>query len=229
VTGWCARIVFTDVDETLVTVKTMMRFLRYHFERTDGGAAEYARVEAGLRRLAGLNRPRAELNRFYYRAFAGKSVEVVMGHGREWFDRELAGGRLFHGPVLAACRAHRAAGTRIALVSGSFAPCLAPIAEHVGATWTLCGGPVADGGYYTSTLLPTVIGSGKAAAVRRLLAATGTDAGDCIAYGDHASDLPMLLAVGAAVVVGDDPVLVEESERRAWPRLPGPVALPAAA
>jgi HAD superfamily hydrolase (TIGR01490 family) len=225
-TGPSPRIVFADVDETLITVKSMMRFLRHHLDRTDGGRHEYDRIEGTLNRLAESGTPRTELNRLYYRAFVGQPVETVMRHGREWFDRELVGGRLFHEPVLAACRAYRERGVRIALVSGSFDPCLAPIAEHVAASWTLCGGPVAADGIYTDELLPTVIGPGKAVAVRRLLSATGVDAAECVAFGDHASDLPMLLAVGSAVVVGDDPVLVEQGTRRGWQRLPGVLSRP---
>lgn len=52
----------------------------------------------------------------------------------------------------------------------------------------------------------------------------GVDPAACVAYGDHASDLPMLDAVGHAVVVGDDPVLIALAAARSWDVLPGRAA-----
>ncbi|GAB1688982.1 HAD family hydrolase [Krasilnikovia sp. M28-CT-15] len=217
------EILFADVDETLITVKSMLRFLDFHLARAAAGSPTYAEVVGGLDRRAAEGAPRSELNRLYYGAFAGARADTVLRHGREWFDTELAAGGFFHEPALAFCGALQARGSRLALVSGSFEPCLAPIARHVDATWTLCGGPVVSDGRYTDVLLPTVIGEGKADAVRALTSATNVDPARCLAIGDHASDLPMLSAVGAAVVVGDDPVLARAATRYRWDRLPGVV------
>jgi HAD superfamily hydrolase (TIGR01490 family) len=213
------QIVFVDVDETLITVKSMIRFLKYHLDRCESGSFDRAMAE--LAELGAAGASRDSLNQAYYGFFAGQSADAVIRQGREWFDCEMAGGTLFHEPVAAMCRTYQEQDARIALVSGSFAPCLEPIAEHVGAAWTLCGGPEVVGGIYHTRLMPTVIGVGKAAAVRDLLAQTSCEAARCVAIGDHSSDLPMLLTAGSAVVVGDDPILTEHAARRGWRVLPG--------
>jgi len=57
--------------------------------------------------------------------------------------------------------------------------------------------------------------------VRTWAAARGVDLRSSHAYGDHASDLPVLSLVGRPVVVGDDPVLAGHAALRGWTRLPG--------
>ncbi|WP_405160963.1 HAD-IB family phosphatase [Nocardia sp. NBC_01499] len=215
-----ASIVFADVDQTLITGKSMISFLEYHLDRTEPGG--FARAMAELDRLAAAGMSREASNRAYYRFFAGQRVEQVLRHGREWFDIQLATGDLFHRPAMELCRDQQRRGARLALVSGSFEPCLRPIADHLGADWLLCGGPEIDGGRYQDRLRPTVIDAGKATVVNDLLARTGVAAADCLALGDHSSDLAMLCAAGAAVVVGDDPVLRAEAAVRGWHSLPGP-------
>jgi HAD superfamily hydrolase (TIGR01490 family) len=121
--------------------------------------------------------------------------------------------------VHAALRAHRAAGAHVVLVSGAFAPIVDPIAEHVGAGQVEVTEVAVAAGRYTGELLgPPVIGAAKGERVRRLLRAyPHVRAADCYAYGDHVSDLPMLAEVGHAVIVGDDPALIE--------RLPGALTM----
>lgn len=221
------KILFADVDQTLVTGKSMIGFLEHHLDRTEPGG--FARAMAELDRMAAAGEPRESLNRAYYRFFAGQRADDVLHSGREWFARQLSADHFFHQPAVTLCRDYQRDGARLALVSGSFEPCLRPIADHLNADWILCGGPHIHRGIYQNRLYPTVIGIGKAAVVTDLLTRTGTCAADCLGLGDHSSDLPMLLAVGSAVVVGDDPVLRAHAVARGWRTLPGPSERPAQA
>ncbi|MDX3537098.1 HAD-IB family hydrolase [Streptomyces sp. MB09-01] len=215
------RTAFFDVDETLITVKSMFRFLRFHLRAQGAPDSAYEEAAGNLRRRAAEGVPREVTNREYYGLYAGCSVEEVAREGRAWFAQELAAGGLFHPPVLDALREHRSAGDRTVLVSGSFPACLDPVAAHVGADAVLCSRPEIKDGRYTGELTVAVIGEAKAVAAEADMRDTGADPADCHAYGDHASDLPLLTAVGHAHVIGDDPVLAERGADSGWHRLKG--------
>lgn len=74
----------------------------------------------------------------------------------------------------------------------------------------LAAEPAIESGVLTGELVgPPMIGEGKRRAVRALLARRpAIDPGDCHAYGDHVSDLPMLQEVGHPTVVGGSPELL---------------------
>ncbi|MFJ5925405.1 HAD family hydrolase [Kitasatospora sp. NPDC092948] len=208
-------IAFFDVDETLITVKSMFSFLEFALP------AEHRAVEDELTALAAAGVPREETNRRYYRAYRGFSEAELAETGRRWFAERLAAGGLLHEPAVRELARLRAEGCAVALVSGSFRACLDPVAEHLGGAHVLCTTPEVVDGRYTGEVLSTAIGEGKAQAARDLMAHLGAAPEDCAAYGDHASDLPLLLAVGRPGIVGDDPVLTGHPAASGWRRLPG--------
>jgi phosphoserine phosphatase len=63
---------------------------------------------------------------------------------------------------------------------------------------------------------PFMYGEGKAEAVRSYAESEGVDLGESWAYSDSASDLPMLRAVGNAVVVNPDAELAEIARAEGW-------------
>ncbi|MFJ3169673.1 HAD family hydrolase [Streptomyces roseus] len=204
-------IVFSDVDETLITVKSMFDFLHYQLVRRHGAAGEeeYERITAVIGRRAADGAPRSDINRFYYGQYAGESVETITRLADDWFTERTASTRGFYiDSTRRALREHRAAGAALVLVSGSFPPLLEPLAREIGAETVLCTRPLTEDGRYTGEVATPVIGEGKRAAVLAHLAARpAVDPRDCFAYGDHLSDLPMLELVGHPVAVGEDPGL----------------------
>lgn len=213
-----AAVAFFDVDETLIDVKSMFDFQR-HYLQTIGAAPEvYAQLVAGYQRAAGEGVPREEINRSYYRSYAGHDVSTVLDAGRSWFATVVERG-LFLDEPLARLASHRKAGTPVVLISGSFFACLDPIAEAVGATWAIGTRPVVREGLFTGEVLAPMIGRRKARAASAVAGIRAVPLSDCAAYGDHASDLDLLLGVGQPTVVGDDPVLAERARREGWPRL----------
>ncbi len=220
------RVAFFDVDETLITGKSMFSFLRLHFELRGKPPAWYFAIADHLAAMAEAGASRADTNREYYRSFAGQRVAEVAAHGRQWFERELSIPGFFHPPAVSALHRHRAAGDRTVLVSGSFSACLDPIAEALGADAVLCSVPIAVDGVYTGEAARTMIGDAKGIAAADYARAHGIAPSDCFAYGDHASDLALLSAVGHPTVVGDDPVLAALVGDLGWPRLPGIGAAP---
>ncbi|MEV5277575.1 HAD family hydrolase [Streptomyces sp. NPDC051994] len=201
------RASFFDVDETLVTQKTLFGFLRFHFTATGRPAGAYERARAGVLGLRERGASREEANRAYYALYAGASAAELTEQGKVWFRLQLRSGGFFHPPGLDALRRHQADGDATVLVSGSFFPCLDPIAQHLGADDVFGTAPVIMDGRLTGDVVRPMIGDAKADVVVAWATGHGVDPADCYAYGDHASDLQLLRAVGHPVAVGDDPAL----------------------
>ncbi|MFG2978008.1 HAD family hydrolase [Streptomyces sp. NPDC048331] len=210
---------FFDVDETLIGFKTMFRFLAFHLERRGAAPGTYERLTATLHRAAADGAPRAEVNRRYYRLYAGESAASLAASGRAWFTHELAGAPFVPAPT-ARFDTHRRNGDLTVLVSGSFFACLDPIAEHLGADRAFGTRPVIRDGLLTGEVVTPLIGATKGRTAHAVAAIHGLDLAHCSAYGDHSSDLDLLRAVGHPVVVGSDPVLTAHAQLAGWERLP---------
>ncbi|MFJ5233128.1 HAD family hydrolase [Kitasatospora sp. NPDC088391] len=211
---------FFDVDETLIGAKSMFRFLEHYWRAVGRPDRDYLDTWDRFARLPAEGVTREQSNRLFYRLFAGDEVAEVTRHGAEWFAAALARGDLWNPSGLTAFRRHRAAGHLTVLVSGSFPPCLDPLAAALGADLVLCSRPEQADGRYTGELATPMIGETKATAARTLMATHHLDPADCHAYGDHPSDLPLLHQVGHPVVIGDDPTLTHLATRAGWTRLP---------
>ncbi|XVS67534.1 HAD family hydrolase [Actinosynnema sp. CA-299493] len=217
---------FFDIDETLITGKSMFDFLRFHLadERTPrvGQAARFAEWER-LVGAGGVSRHTA--NQEYYRIYRDVPADLVRRQGLEWFARSRRSTGFVKPQVVAALVRHRLAGHRVVLVSGSFPACTQPLAEALGAHHVLCTVPATGpDGLLTGEVDRSVIGPVKSQAVRELARREGISLPLSFGYGDHASDLPLLLEVGHPVAVGVDPELGRHADRNRWLRLEGVAA-----
>ncbi|MFI9270683.1 HAD family hydrolase [Kitasatospora sp. NPDC052896] len=209
---------FFDVDETLIRVKSMFRFLEFYLRRRGEPAGTYRRLTDELRAAAAGGLPRHEVNRRYYRLYAGEEAGRLTAAGADWFAAELAEG-LFVPETVEALDRHRAAGETVLLLSGSFFACLEPIAAHLSVHGAIGTRPVVRHGRLTGEVVTPMIGPAKAAAARAAAGVLGLDLAASTGYGDHSSDLDLLRTVGRAVVVGDDPRLTAHAARFGWSRL----------
>jgi HAD superfamily hydrolase (TIGR01490 family) len=223
------RAAFFDVDETLITVKSMFDFFRYWLAQRGDDGNEFMNAVSRLRFMTENGVERAEINRAYYRYYAGVDFSELVKSGRAWYADFRSRSAPFVAATLRAASQHRAAGDTLVLVSGSFQPCLRPLAEELSADVVLCTVPViAENGLLTGDVRKTMIGKTKAEAVVETIAALGLTPEVCYGYGDHASDVEMLSSVGRPAAVGRDPVLIAHAVRHGWPILPMTPASPAA-
>ncbi|MFJ9250675.1 HAD-IB family hydrolase [Streptomyces sp. NPDC101776] len=198
--------VFSDVDETLISRKSMFDFLSFYFTRRYGpeGARRATAVQEDLAARAAAGVRREAASRTYYRSWAGESASGVTLEGIQWHRERSADSDFYVPETCAALARHRAEGAAVVLVSGAFPAVLGPIAHDVGAAQVLCTVPEERDGVLTGEIVGRpMLGTGKRKAVRALLRDNPrVDPADCFAYGDHISDLPMLAEVGHPVIVG---------------------------
>jgi len=218
-----AAIAFFDVDETLISLKSMFDFYDYFLAAMGHSPAEQQRLQGEARALLRPGLPREQGNRLFYGRFSGYKVAETAAIGREWFDERLSEGRLFHLDVLNALRQHKRTGREVVLLSGSFPACLDPVAQHCDADQLRSTRLESDDGVYTGQVLQTMIGSAKEDVARDMISDRDVPAAECYAYGDHVSDLGLLRLVGHPVAVGNNPHVIEEAEANCWGRLPGRV------
>jgi HAD superfamily hydrolase (TIGR01490 family) len=113
---------------------------------------------------------------------------------------------------------HRHAGRATYIVSASPVELVEPLAKALGMTGGI--GTVSDivDGIYTGELAgPFCYGPGKVEAITDLAKWENFDLGQCYAYSDSASDLPMLEAVGHPVAVNPDAKLERVAHQNGWP------------
>ncbi|GGW69689.1 hypothetical protein GCM10010503_53780 [Streptomyces lucensis JCM 4490] len=207
------RIAFFDLDETLLVGKSMLGFWRHWSALLvrEGRTPPVLRVTGA---------DREALNRDYFAHFAGVPLARFEAAARRWYADHRRQRRAYLAESLDALERHRAAGHEIAVVSGSGAALVRPVAEDLGVRHVLATEQLTDArGILTGAVRRPLIGAAKAESVAALVERRGVRALDCFAYGDHSSDLPMLSSVGHPVVVGDDPVLRAHGAARGWATL----------
>lgn len=208
--------VFFDVDDTLISVKSMLSFQEYWYRVCNDRKGE-ARYREDLRKHMHERACWSFLNRLYYRHFAGRSELDVTRLGNDWFVWARKQPGFYHTAVVEELLAHQRGGREVVFVSGSFSALLKPIAGELNVRRILCTQLEVKGGRYTGEIKPPqTIGHGKVEALQTFLTQQGVSANACYAYGDDLTDLPMLMAVGEAVVVGGGRGLEPHARQYGW-------------
>ncbi len=113
---------------------------------------------------------------------------------------------------------HRHAGRNTYILSAAPVEIVEPLAHSLGMTAGLGTRSELREGVYTGELAgPFCYGPGKVEAITELARWEGFDLGQCYAYSDSESDLPMLRAVGHPVAVNPDAKLEREARANGWP------------
>ncbi|HBS5429500.1 HAD family hydrolase [Klebsiella variicola] len=210
-------IAFFDVDETLITGKSMFLFLhRYAEEYPLQCGLTAAAIVRQLQALSKAGQPREAINRYYYSLFRHEPRAQVRAVAEALY-RE--GGYGFHREVVAILRQHQARGDDVVFVSGSMTDILWPAMAALGVEHALCSEPVVVDEHYTGELWRTAIGEHKALHAQRYAQERGQPLAACYAFGDHISDLPLLALVGNPCAVNPCAALLAEAQRRGWPVL----------
>lgn len=214
---------FFDVDETLISIKSMFSFQEYWYSKYCHDPANVRQIAyedfmATMRSYVRNQATREEMNRRYYEFFAGRCQEETAACARAWFEEtEAAAPDFYQKAIVSALKTHQENGEEPVLVSGSLMEIVEPLAERLGVEHILATKLSVSGGRFTGRILPPqMIGTGKAMAVRGFLERHGVDPIMCHAYGDDLSDIPMLEQVGNSHIVAGNPALAAEAGLRGW-------------
>ncbi|ADZ93281.1 HAD family hydrolase [Marinomonas mediterranea] len=218
-------VVFSDVDETIIKFKSMLKFMDYFLfesEYSSKPAAEKKREEyIEIKRLVKTHEHTREvLNRRFYAMFSGIRQAELQDAAKIWLEDIFERGDLFIEKTLSEQKQHKDQGAEIVLVSGSFKDILGPIMKYMHADYLLCSDLQVKDGVYTGTLLQQVIGEGKWQVISKHIEGKGINLEDCFAYGDHESDLCFMEKVGNPVVVGKSESMQKLAHERNWKLIP---------
>ncbi|MEV4410615.1 HAD-IB family hydrolase [Catellatospora sp. NPDC049609] len=159
-------------------------------------------------------RSRSDFIREFMRRYAGASEAAI----KRLVDERMGEALLLRAmpEAIRRIRAHRAAGHRTVLITGTASLFLAPLAPlfdeiqasrlHVQRDGVLSG--------YLDT--PPLVGEARAAWLRRYANQAGLDLSRSWAYGDSYSDRPLLELVGNPIPVNPDPRLYRHAKKQHW-------------
>jgi HAD superfamily hydrolase (TIGR01490 family) len=213
---------FFDVDDTLISIKSLLRFQEYWYQWTGDEAGRKAYTDE-IHGLLAQDAPWEFVNRRYYAHFAGRSVADVRRCVQLWFgDVEQSFNSenqlLFQPAIVRRLQQHRLDGVEPVFVSGSFELLLEPVAARLQVTHVLAIKQQVADGYFTGHIVPPqTIGQGKADALLDFLKQRNVAAENCYAYGDDISDAPMLSSVGFPFVVRGGRRLEMYAQQTGWP------------
>jgi alcohol-forming fatty acyl-CoA reductase len=175
---------------------------------------EIAALAASLPKyLRADHRSRSEFIRTFMRRYAGCSEAGVRRLVRDRIGDAVL--RRSLPEAVRQIRAHRAAGHRTVLITGTadlLVEPLAPLFDEIVASRL----HVRDGVLTGFLDAPPLVGEARVAWLRRYADCAGLDLTRSYAYGDSFSDRPLLECVGTPVAVNPDPKLYRHASRKGW-------------
>ncbi len=220
---------FFDVDETLITEKSMFSML-HEIEKHLGGI--YASdIRHRLQTMARAGEARAEINRAYYRALAGLPRREVQQIAVDYVSQRLQDDAMVPyliQPVVTQLQQLKADGITPVFLSGSAVDFLVPLANHLNVNHILATQLKVDkAGHYTGKIVSQpMIGAGKRQALINFTSQHQSSLSDCYAFGDHSSDAEYLSLVGMARIVSGNSQLEQQAQQQGWPIIQRPEATP---
>lgn len=212
---------YFDVDGTLARTNLLHPTL-FYLARQQSPLQSLKRLGSAALRAPSLAlaelRDRKLFNEELFALFEGMSEDRVRLLADEAFDSILRRA-LYSGARDLVERAARE-GHEVVLVSGALDVLVSRLAAHLGASAWYANRLEFSGGRATGKLLPPVVaGPEKARLIREHAESRGYALGDCHAYADSASDVPMLSIVGKPAAVNPDARLARIAEGAGWPIL----------
>ena len=202
------KYAFFDVDETLINMKTMFNFYQFwqsHNFRYIPQIAKFKFIFFKKKiELLGKKSTREDVNIFYYSKFKGVEEKEILDATEKWWKCISKRKDLFQYRVIEQFDDLKKNGFVTVLVSGSLNHCLTPIKEKLGADFLISTNLESKNGILTGKICGEPnIGEGK---VREILSFDkqqphDIDWNNSYAFGDHASDIPMLKLVGNKYIV----------------------------
>jgi HAD superfamily hydrolase (TIGR01490 family) len=218
---------FFDLDKTIIAKSSVLAFGRPFYQNglLNRRAVLRSAYAQFVFALAGADHDQIERMRAYLASMcAGWDVaqvrEIVSETLHEIIDP------IVYNEAVDLIAMHKSAGRDIVIVSTSGEEVVGPIGAMLGADHVVATRMVEADGKYTGEISRYTYGPEKAVAIRELAERHGYDLGECYAYSDSVTDLPMLETVGHPFAVNADRALRKAALERGWPALTFSNAVP---
>ena len=212
------RIVFFDLDNTLLTGDSDVLWCRFLMERGLLDAKEFAprNEDMDARYRAGTVSAQ-EFAGFYVSLLAGHSPQELEPLRREFLAQWIV--PRIPAAAIELVRRHREAGELVLITTATGRYITELTAAHFGVEYLIAIEPEIAGGRFTGRTTGTLnMREGKVARLHEWLKDRGERLGGfhSTAYSDSINDLPLLEAVDEAVAVDPDAQLAAIAAKRGW-------------
>lgn len=219
---------FFDLDKTILGTSSTLAFTKPLYEqglikRADVVQSAYHQF---IFSIAGADHDQTEKMRQYLSTLvAGWEVETLNGIVKETLSQQIT--PTVHAEAVELIEKHKSLGHTVVIVSASGSEIVKPVADLLGADYTIATELEVFNGKYTGQIGFYAYGDNKASAIKEFADERGCDLANSFAYSDSITDLPMLEVVGHPTVVNPDSGLKEVAMDRSWPilRFEKPAAL----
>lgn len=211
---------FFDLDKTIIASSSALAFSKPL--RREGLINRRAALKSAYAQLmfslSGADANKTERLRAQISALcAGWNVAQVRGIVNETLHDVVD--PLIYADAVALIAEHQAEGRDVVVLSATGEEVVAPVAELLGATRSFATRMEVVDGRYSGKVDFYCYGENKALAAARMARTYGYDLGQCYAYTDSSTDLPLLEAVGHPHAVNPDRALRKLATERDWPVL----------
>src|SRR5690606_21024928 len=211
---------YFEADGTLLTTNRVHRTRNYlaNLETPVQVAKRHGRimVRAASTAMSALW-DRHTFNELLYSSYQGMSEDRLEILAEDVFEDVIRPSLYPHAKSLV--QQSKRAGLKVVFVSGALECVLRKLAEHLGADEVIGNRLEMKNGIATGKILkPVVAGPEKARLIREHAKRHGYDLGDCFAFSDSYSDVPMLSVVGHPAAVNPDKRLALLAKAYSWPR-----------
>lgn len=204
------RCAFFDVDETLISEKSMFTILEYvsFYLKID-----YQSIVESIQNMVKSGKPREDINRYYYSQLTGLDQKTVQSLSNQYFAEKIKSHNesFFIQTTCNMLKDYKREGITPVFVSGSSIDYLMPLAEHLNVDCILATElEVSSNGLYTGEIIgECMISQGKKNAVIDFAKKENVDLLNSFSIGDHFSDVPFLELTGNRYIKAGDSKLEE--------------------
>ncbi len=204
-----------DMDNTLIRVNSARLFTKYRRDRGEIGLDNALRVSWWLLRYWLGNLDAEVVARKALGDYRGTKELDMIAMCEEWFNGYVK--QHITQAARAAVRHHQARGDVLVIASSATPYIAAPLARELEIEHLVCSDLAVRDGVLTGDVVdPICYGQGKLRKVQDFLMDRELSLGSATFYSDSITDLPLLDAVGTAVVVNPDARLWLKARDRGW-------------
>ena len=210
------KVVFFDVDRTIVDDQTQKLFIKYLNSKHYISKWIVTKLSLYFLLYKFHLLPNVDdVRKKAYKVISGWRVEDLKRISNEFFNEVII--KHIHKEAFEKIIEHKKTGDIIVLFSASWDFLIEPLRNYLDVPYIIATRIKSEEGKFSGELLSgAVYGKNKTILAQRFLEKCNVNRMNSIAYGDHHSDLPLLEYVNYPIVVNPDIRLKKIAQKRSW-------------